>query len=130
MPHVILSGKADLAKAWQEFPQGPFRLGNAVARVEGRFLSSSRRELLLEAVVVEFGRPLHPVILVSHRQEGTAVHLWDVVRVERTEAVKAFVALVARELVPFGAGQVRTTNLKPEVLSGISAAGAVGEGRE
>ncbi|BCW92671.1 MAG: hypothetical protein ACOY7U_09635 [Acidobacteriota bacterium] len=119
MPHVILSGQADLARAWQEFPEGPFRFGNAVARIEGRFLSASRRELLLEAVVVEFGRPLHPVILVSLRQEGTGVHLWDVVRVERTEAVKALIALVGRELARFGAGEVRSTNLKPELLSAL-----------
>lgn len=129
MPHVILSGQADLARAWHEFPPGPFRLGNAVARVEGRFLSSSQRELLLEAVVVEFGRPLHPVVLVSLRQEGTAVHLWDVVRVERTEAVKALVALVARELSRFGAGKVRSTNLKPELLAAFELRqGAEGEG--
>lgn len=127
MPHVILSGQADLVKAWREFPEGPFRLANAVTRVEGRFLSSSQRELLLEAVVVEFGRPLHPVVLVSLRPEGTAVHLWDVVRVERTEAVKAFVALVARELSRFGAGEVRTSNLKPELLATLRESRATGE---
>lgn len=121
MPHVILFGQADLVSAWQEFPAGPFRLGNAVARVEGRFLSSSQRELLLEAVVVEFGRPLRPVILVSLRQEGTAVHLWDVVRVERTEAVKALMALVAQELSRFGAGELRSTNLKAELFTALKA---------
>lgn len=91
-------------------------MGSAVARIEGRFLSSSRRELLLQAVVVEFGRPLHPVLLVSLRHDGTAVHLWDVVRVERTQAVKGLVALVARELARFGAGEVRSTNLKLDDL--------------
>ena len=69
--------------------------------------------------MVEFGRPLHPVILVSLRQEGTGVHLWDVVRVERTEAVKALIAMVSRELARFGAGEVRGTNLKPELLSAL-----------
>lgn len=118
MPHVILSGQADLERAWRELPPGPFRLGSAVARLEGRFLSASGRELLLPAVVVEFGRPLHPVLLVSLRSEGTGVHLWDVVRVERTEAVKALVALVARELARFGAGGVRSTNLKLDTLPG------------
>ncbi|MDW7968149.1 MAG: hypothetical protein RMI39_08530, partial [Thermoanaerobaculum sp.] len=63
MPHVILAGHVDLERAWRRFPSGPFRLGKAVVRVEGRYLSSSQRELLLQAVVVEFGRPLHPVVL-------------------------------------------------------------------
>jgi len=112
MPHVILRGHADLHRAWQQLPQGPWRLGNAVARLEGCFLSASQRELLLPAVVVEYGRPLHPVLSVSFREEATAVHLWDVVKVERTEAVKGLVALVAGLLREFGAGEVLTTNLK------------------
>lgn len=111
MPHVILAERADLARAWKEFPSGPVRSGNAVWRIEGRFLGSSHGELLLAAVVVEYGRPLHPVVLVSHRQEGTAVHLWPVVPVERTEAVKRVVAWVATQLPAFGAGPVRTTNV-------------------
>lgn len=112
MPHVILQGQADLLRAWQEFPSGPWRLSQGIARVEGRFLSSSQRELLLASVVVEYGRPLHPVILVSLRPEATAVHLWETVKVERTEAVKALVALVGSLLQEFGAGAVLTTNLQ------------------
>lgn len=111
MPHVILAQRADLERAWKEFPSGPVRLSNAVWRIEGRFLGSSGGELLLAAVVVEYGRPLHPVVLITHRQEKTAVHLWPVVPVERTEAVKRLVAWVAAELSAFGAGPVLTTNL-------------------
>lgn len=112
MPHVILAQQADLPRLWQEIPTGPWRLGNAVARLEGRYLAASQRELLLPAVVVEYGRPLHPVVLVSLREGATAVHLWEVVKVERTEAVKALVGLIARLLQSFGAGEVLTTNLK------------------
>ncbi|MCS7183412.1 MAG: hypothetical protein NZ869_09935, partial [Thermoanaerobaculum sp.] len=49
---------------------------------------------------------------------GTAVHLWDAVRVERTDAIKRLVALVACELAPFGAGSVMATNLPPEFFTG------------
>ncbi len=90
---------------------GPWRWGHAVARVEGRYLGSDASALLIAGVVVEFGRPLHPVAVVTLRGEETAVHLWSVVAVERTDAVKRFVAQVARELRAFGAGAVTTTNL-------------------
>jgi hypothetical protein len=40
------------------------------------------------------------------------VHLWETVKVERTEAVKALVALVGSLLQEFGAGAVLTTNLQ------------------
>lgn len=111
MPHVILAGRADLAEAWRNLPDGPWRWDRTVARVEGRFLSPDGSTLLVAGVVVEYGRPLHPVVAVTFRGEETAVHLWPVVAVERTDAVKRFVARVAEELRAFGAGTVITTNL-------------------
>ena len=111
MPHVICAGHADLTAAWRDLPRGPWRWGNAVARVEGCFLGRDAASLLVAGVVVEYGRPLHPVVLVSHSREGTAFHLWSAVAVERTEGVKRLLARVAREFEAFGAGPVVTTNI-------------------
>jgi hypothetical protein len=84
-----------------------------VARLEGRYLAADGVALLLQGVVVEFSRPLHPVLLVTHRRDATAVHLWPTVSVERTEAVKRLVWQVSEELTAFGAGQITSTNLEP-----------------
>lgn len=111
MPHVIRTGQADLAAAWRGLPTGPWRWGSSVARLEGAFLARDERSLLLAAVVVEFGRPLHALVLVTVREDETAIRLWPPFPVERTEAVKRLVAHVAHELRAFGAGEVRTTNL-------------------
>lgn len=111
MPHVIRAGRADLTAAWRGLPEGPWRWGSAVARLEGGFLGRDERSLLLAAVVVEYGRPLHVLVLVSTREDETAVRLWPALPVERTEAVKRLVAHIASELQVFGAGEVRTTNL-------------------
>lgn len=111
MPHVIRAGRADLTAAWRSLPEGPWRWGSTVARLEGGFLGRDERSLLLAAVVVEYGRPLHVLVLVSVREDETAVRLWPALPVERTEAVKRLVAHVASELQAFGAGEVRTTNL-------------------
>ena len=111
MPHVIRSGRVDLREVWHRLPCGPWRWGSAVGRVEGCFLGSDERSLLVAAVVVEFGRPVHPHVLISVRDEETAVRLWGPVAVERTEAVKQLVARIASELTSFGAGPVLTTNL-------------------
>lgn len=82
-----------------------------MARLEGAFLGRDEHSLLLAAVVVEFGRPIHALVLVSVRQDETAIRLWPPHQVERTEAVKRVIVQVASELCPFGAGEVRTTNL-------------------
>jgi hypothetical protein len=115
MPHVICAGHADLAAGWRDFPRGPWRWGTTVARVEGCFLGRDAASLLVAGVVVEYGRPLHPVVLVSHCREGTAFHLWSVAPVERTEGVKRLLAQVAHEMGAFGAGAVVTTNI-PNLL--------------
>jgi len=115
MPHVIRSGTADLAAAWRQLPHGPWRWGTAVARVEGCYLGRDAAALLVAGVVVEYGRPLHPVVLVTRGAETTSVHLWPAMTVERTDGVKRLLAQVARELAAFGAGEVVTTNI-PDLL--------------
>lgn len=79
--------------------------------MEGRYLGHDGLSLLIAGVVVEFGRALHPVVLVSHREEATAVHLWPVAQVERTDAVKRFLGEIAAALTAFGAGDVLATNI-------------------
>lgn len=111
MPHVVMRGTAELQRAWRELPRGPWRWGRTVARVEGCYLAPESQALLVAGVVVELGRPLHPVVLVTRRGDATAVHLWPVARVERTEAVLRFLVQVATELRSFGAGDVEATNL-------------------
>jgi len=111
MPHVVRTGLADLEAAWRGLPAGPWRWGSAVGRVEGCYLGVGRECLLVSGVVVEWGRALHPVALVTHRGGKTAVHLWPAAAVERTDAVKRFLVEVARGLSAFGAGEVVATNL-------------------
>lgn len=112
MPHIVLRGEVELQTVWQALPQGPWRWGRAVARVEGCYLAAGGRALLVAGVVVELGRPLHPVLVITLRDGTTAVHLWSAAPVERTEAVQRFLAQVAMELRAFGAGEVVATNLQ------------------
>jgi hypothetical protein len=111
MPHVIREGRADLLGAWKGLALGPWRWGTAVGRVEGCFLGRDGGALLVAGVVVEFGRPVHPHVLITLREDATAVRLWAPVAVERTEGVKRFVVQIANELTVFGAGGITTTNL-------------------
>jgi hypothetical protein len=75
--------------------------------------------MLIDGVVVELVRPLHPVALVSIRDGDTVVRLWPVVEVERTAAVQRWLAVIAGGLQQLGGGAVHTTNIGADVLDGL-----------
>ncbi len=92
MPHLVLRGPVDLHRAASELDLGVTRWGRAVIKTGDRWQRTDGEALLVEGVVVELARPLHPVALVSVRDDDTVVRLWPVVGVERTPAVQRWLA--------------------------------------
>jgi hypothetical protein len=115
MPHLVLSGTVDLANVAVKFDSRVERWGPAVLKTEGLWLRSDRLALLVEGVVVEHSRPLHPVAVVSAHHGDTSVRLWPVVLVERTAAVQRWLASIAGELQRLGGGRLKTTNIAAEL---------------
>lgn len=119
MPHLVLRGSIDLGHASQELDLEVIRWGRAVIKTSDVWRRADGDALLADGVVVELGRPLHPVALVALRDGDTVVRLWPVVEVERTPAVQRWLGVIALGLQQLGAGAVHTTNIGPEVLEGI-----------
>jgi hypothetical protein len=119
MPHLVLPGPGDLDRAAGELTIDVIRWGRAVIKTGDVWRRRDGAALLVDGVVVELGRPLHPVALVAARDSETVVRLWPIVEVERTAAVQRWLAVIARALQQLGAGPVRTTNIGPEVLEGL-----------
>ena len=117
MPHLVLKGDLDYGDVAERMEVAMHRSGRTVLKTEGRWLSHAGQGLLIEGVVVEFSRPLHPVAVVKPRQGDTIVRLWSLVTVERTPAVQRWLALVAVELQRCGAGEVVSTNIPEDLLS-------------
>jgi hypothetical protein len=123
MPHLVLAGEIDLRQA-VDIAREVHRWGRAVLKTEQCWLHTGGEALLVEGVVVEFERPLHPVALVARNHGNTVVRLWSRVAVERTRPVQRWLAIVALELQRLGAGPVKTTNIPDELWSdlGLEAA--------
>lgn len=111
MPHVMLAGHTDIASVGEELPRAVRRWHTAVLKIEGTWLRSDGMALLVEAVVVEHSRPLHPVVMVAHSHGDTVVRLWPRAPAERTLAVQRLLVEVAAELQKRGAGPLRKTNI-------------------
>jgi len=120
MPHLVLRGSVDLQRAANGLDLGVARWGRAVIKTGDRWRRSDDQAVLVEGVVVELARPLHPVALVSARDSDTVVRLWSVIEVERTPAVQRWLAVLAAGLQDIGCGAVRTTNIGAEILEGLN----------
>jgi len=119
MPHLVLRGTADLTRITAELDPGVVRWGRAVIKTADRWQRADAEAILVDGVVVELSRPLHPVALIALRDGDTVVRLWPVVEVERTPAVQHWLGVLASELQRLGAGPVTTTNIGPESLDGL-----------
>ena len=115
MPHFVLAGEIDCAGLVERLQPTVHRWGRAVLKTDGAWLRHDGLAALIEGVVVEFSRPLHPVAIVAHTRGETTLRLWSLAPVERTEAVQRWLALLVAEFQAAGAGQILNTNL-PEAL--------------
>ena len=115
MPHLVLGGEVDLETMASGLAGEAQRWGPAVLKTEASWLRSDGLAVLVEGVVVEHSRPLHPVAVISLSHGDTSVRLWRLAPVERTAAVQRWLASIAGELRRRGAGPLKTTNIPPQL---------------
>ncbi|MCP4895878.1 MAG: hypothetical protein GY906_02800 [bacterium] len=119
MPHLKLEGKTALDEVLAGLTTEVHRWGRAVLKVDACWLRVDRQALLIEGVVVEHSRPLHPVVMVALQPGHTVIRLWPTVSVERTSAVRRLLGLVGVQLQGLGAGPVVVTNIDLADLDGL-----------
>ncbi len=119
MPHLVLAGGVDLERALGGLETEVRRWGRTVLKTDQIWFRADQAAALVEGVVVEHSRPLHPVALIALHHGDTIVRLWQVAPVERTPAVQRWLALVAADLRKQGAGPLIATNLADELLEDL-----------
>lgn len=119
MPHLILERAVDLDRVAAELPREVRRFGTAVLKTTESWRRADGAAVLVEGVVVEHSRPLHPVAVIALAHGETSVRLWDRAAVERTAAVQRWLALLAVDLRALGAGGLRVTNLAAELTADL-----------
>lgn len=119
MPHLILDGEVELSRMVEVVSRQAIRWRNAVIKNDELWQRADGRALLVEGVVIEHARPLHPVAVVSPNQGATSIRLWPRSDVERTPAVQRWLGVLAEAAVGAGCNGVRTTNLPADVTDGL-----------
>ena len=119
MPHLVLSGPLPWGEVGDGIEPVVRRWGRAVIKTDVNWLRSDGEALLVEGVVVEFERPLHPVAVVASHHGDTIVRLWSLAPVERTRAVQRWLALLAADLQRLGGGAITATNIPSDLWSDL-----------
>lgn len=119
MPHVVLEGTLDCRQVVDRLPRQVYRWGRAVLKTEECWLRADAAAVLVEGVVVEHVRPLHPVAILASRDGLATVRLWPTAPVERTRPVQRWLALLAVELVALGLGPVVSSSLAEGVVGDL-----------
>ena len=115
MPHLVLSGEVKLEDIASKIGSEVHRWGPAVLKTEATWCRADGQAVLVEGVVVEHSRPLHPVAVISNTHGDTSIRLWRLAPVERTPAVQRWLATIASELRHLGGGRLKTTNISDDV---------------
>lgn len=123
MPHLVLLGSLPCREIAQGLRPAVRRWGRAVLKTERCWLRQDEHAVLVEGVVVEHSRPLHPVALVEPHRDGTIVRLWRLAPTERTPAVQRWLAQLAADLRGLGLGPVAVTNLPEDLWSDLALEG-------
>lgn len=118
MPHVTIATSETVETLMDRPLPGVERWGRAVLKMEQLWRRGDGEAVLVEGVVVEFSRPLHPVARIAPHERGLIVRLWPLVPVERTEAVQRWLAGVAEWARSASGGEVRSANLAPAAVAG------------
>ena len=119
MPHIVLEGPPDLPSIATGIQTGPRRWGRAVLKTEAWWMRSDAHSVLVEGVIVEFSRALHPLAVITPHHGDTAIRLWPYLEIERTPALQRWLGLIGADLQRAGAGSLKKTNIPNEFLEGV-----------
>jgi len=120
MPHLVLEGVVDIDVLLERFPRDVRKWGAAVLKSEELWRRADGRALLVEGVVVEYSRPLHPIAVIAEHRGGTRIGLWRHAPVERTPAVQRWLATLAGDVRAAGGGTLHATNISGDLLVDLS----------
>jgi hypothetical protein len=112
VPHVVLTGGADLEHIFRELKPLFIRNDRDVLRTMDVYLGRDNGSILIESLAIEGGKKIAFLTLVSSRDDGVVVRLYPKYEVEKTDGVKRILAEQAKQLLgAFPELKVGETNL-------------------
>lgn len=113
MPHVVLNGDVRLRDIFEKMKPLITRDEHSILRTLKKYIDVEEKSILTEALVIEKGRKIGFLALLSSREDGIVVRIYPGSNVEKTDGVKRLLAEIAKNLLDtFPNLSVGKTNLQ------------------
>ncbi|MHA2315496.1 MAG: hypothetical protein ACXACF_09515 [Candidatus Hermodarchaeia archaeon] len=113
MPHIVLNGDVKLRDVFDRMKPLISRDEHVILRTLKKYIDDEEKSILTEALVIEKGRKIGFLALLSSREDGFVVRIYPGSSVEKTDGVKRVLAEIARQLLDtFPNLKVGKTNLQ------------------
>jgi hypothetical protein len=111
VPHILVEGTIRLEEVARRHMPWDERRGDLLVKFDRLYLETGGRGALLEALVVERGRPQRFFVSMQARDGAVMVRCEPLTDPEKTTGVKRALALVADRLRADSGGRYGTTNI-------------------
>lgn len=113
MPHVVLNGNISVEEIFDKLNPIFIRNKDNIIRTKEAYLEKSRKDILVNSLVIEKGKKTVFLTLISGREGGVVVRLYPQFDIEKTEGVKRVLAELAKQLMhTFPEMHIGETNLQ------------------
>ena len=98
MPHIVLEKASGVQECYDAIEPIVHKTQNGILKITDKYINEKKTSALLETVAVENGKPQNFFIQLSSKADAVTVRLLPITDPEKTNGVKAIMALVARKI--------------------------------
>lgn len=99
MPHVVLNGAVNLEDILTAFKSVFIRNEQGILKTDTIYMSRDKTAMLIESLAIESGVKHSFLAMVSRRDDGVVVRIYQGNDVEKTSGVKTVLAEIAKQLL-------------------------------
>ena len=99
MPHVVLNGAVNFGDIFTSFKGIFIRSEHGILKTDTMYMSRDKSAILIESLAIETGVKHSFLAIISRRDDGAVVRIYQGSDVEKTSGVKTILSEIAKQLL-------------------------------
>ena len=100
MPHVVLTGKINSEKAFENLENIFEKIDGGILKTTNHFLDKNKQAILVESLAIEKGQKTNFLAMINNREDGIVIRIYPGFDdFNKTDGVKRILAEIAKQLM-------------------------------